>query len=989
MARILKFKPGGVSKKQERAAKQEELNTWKQQVADYISNPESDQDKVNHITTYSQNLNNYLVSTNQKPEDYEHAAYKIMTDFINGTPVNLTSIGTSPYEKAALIWSKTTKNNNRDQESDVEYDPITRHYHTYDWTGGKQLDSLPISFTEKDKIREVLQALKSGLSDAAAAQSKNLPVYGIEDSALSAATSKIAQIDNLLGKLNTQSDDLNFNEFYRLLNDRSFGVDWSTIKTLLPQRFQQPTLTAAQQTDRTLRDNGYLPYTHSNQTVADYIKSKNWNLYNSPTGVTVLDGDYNQIKNRYKIFDDPTSTEFGKGLFIDDSGTLHFGDLYGQNALDPQDIGTIYNTALSNYKLPYSTYDYNRTSQYNTFLDELYDRVNDPRARELLSNPDLLLGDISHLYAGDYPVLGIASKSDLGPTGINWNGHKVLVMNPDGSVEMQDFDPTQFYMNDVEAYSNDNQLKSKIGNISDFSTFNLNDAVQAEEFLSKNADGVIEFKNKNNEITKLPLNDLNTVAQIILSNYHENDKISVNFYKLFGSRQAALASVVMWLNQGLLPDLPSKYRVYLENLLQQGGAYTPRDTRNAAQLAMHNAAFYNKEGGVLKAFRGTELPSSQETANRNASVQKAQESGRTEEAQLRGDSNFVENFSAADGVRAGALVADILAMLASFVPVYGTATSGILSGGSSVADLIADFMDPAVSTESAVKRLVGNIGLTVVGLIPGGKSANIARRALNLIPRAIPVVFGIKQAVSPEFQDAWDQLNSDWKNLTVDQWIVLGDFLKTFAGVGRSATATRNALKLRVRTQGPSDKVSVRTKAGGSKEMSIEQAKQIHAAGQKGGNKAAQEKYKQLFPDGEELAMDYGADANRGTLRQKMFRADEPLNQQPIPKTMNANDAAFVDYMNKNRTAYQVKPNEEHTALTGKSRWVPNISWLKTDYEIVNSDGYLTSPFTKGFNLDIPIGRRAWNLQPPPPPSNKNGGKLIKLEEYLKAKSNA
>ena len=152
-------------------------------------------------------------------------------------------------------------------------------------------------------------------------------------------------------------------------------------------------------------------------------------------------------------------------------------------------------------------------------------------------------------------------------------------------------------------------------------------------------------------------------------------------------------------------------------------------------------------------------------------------------------------FTAAEHARIAGAIADIASLIASFTPVYGTAVSAGTGLGSTALNTFADFNDDSLSTEDRLKNLGMNLGMDVVGLVPGfgsvGKAGKITRNLIKVVPKVMTIL-AAKNALSEDSRKSFSKLLSKEK-LTVHDWQNISAGLSAFAGVGRmSAGAIKN-----------------------------------------------------------------------------------------------------------------------------------------------------------------------------------------------------
>lgn len=104
--------------------------------------------------------------------------------------------------------------------------------------------------------------------------------------------------------------------------------------------------------------------------------------------------------------------------------------------------------------------------------------------------------------------------------------------------------------------------------------------------------------------------------------------------------------------------------------------------------------------------------------------------------------------------------ADLGAAVTGFVPGWGTVASGILGVGSTITNAITDFTDEAVTSGEAWKNLGMNLGLDVLGLIPGGGAASKMGKIVKTLKGTVPLIVAIPGvtsmlANSPEIAASW------------------------------------------------------------------------------------------------------------------------------------------------------------------------------------------------------------------------------------------
>ena len=155
---------------------------------------------------------------------------------------------------------------------------------------------------------------------------------------------------------------------------------------------------------------------------------------------------------------------------------------------------------------------------------------------------------------------------------------------------------------------------------------------------------------------------------------------------------------------------------------------------------------------------------------------------------------------AVDTTRMVALGEDIASAIAAFVPEYGTAISAGLSLDSLKNDFIADALDDSVSTGQMFGNAAINLGLGVVGLIPGVKIAARMGKWGKAIGKLAPQVLSggliAQQALSqhPQVLESWKKAAAG-KDLTINDWKNIGQSLRWISGGVKVGKATHNTVK--------------------------------------------------------------------------------------------------------------------------------------------------------------------------------------------------
>ena len=238
-----------------------------------------------------------------------------------------------------------------------------------------------------------------------------------------------------------------------------------------------------------------------------------------------------------------------------------------------------------------------------------------------------------------------------------------------------------------------------------------------------------------------------------------------------------------------------------------------------------------------------------------------------------------QEWSAPDKERLAGIVADIGGVAASFSLGYGTIGAGIAGLASTALNTVADFTDDSVSSGEAWKNVGTNLGMTMVGLIPGEKAFTILTKAIRFIPRLLIMANVGKLAIDSDVHQSllkalkWSTDGGNTQ-LTVNDWKNIGFAFNT--ALGASAGIHQGVEYLRYNKAFPkssgakpaSKNVTVKAvdEAGNTRKITLskDQAQNIHNVGMKQGQKAAQEMFeKSPEAEGLKLYSNYGEGKTR------------------------------------------------------------------------------------------------------------------------------
>ena len=166
------------------------------------------------------------------------------------------------------------------------------------------------------------------------------------------------------------------------------------------------------------------------------------------------------------------------------------------------------------------------------------------------------------------------------------------------------------------------------------------------------------------------------------------------------------------------------------------------------------------------------------------------------------------------GANMGALAADVISMIAAFVPGYGTAVSGALGVASTVTTFSTDLAVDGFQGKDLF-NLLTNLGMDFVGLFGGvGKTGKIVK---NIVKMA-PTIIGSLQTIAngKEYIQLVEKIQSG-QTLSVNEWMLLGQGLAAAAGLTRAGASAMHMKRIKnakaVKTKGVNEEIKFTVKA--------------------------------------------------------------------------------------------------------------------------------------------------------------------------------
>lgn len=301
-----------------------------------------------------------------------------------------------------------------------------------------------------------------------------------------------------------------------------------------------------------------------------------------------------------------------------------------------------------------------------------------------------------------------------------------------------------------------------------------------------------------------------------------------------------------------------------------------------------------------------------------------------------------------DYLRMAAMGQDIAGTIAAFLPGYGTAASAGLGLTALGTNMAADIADDSVSKWDVAKNAGINLGLGVVGLIPGlgiaGKSGKWVAQVAKWAPRILTMAAAGQVALSDDIKASIAKLNSN-ETLTVNDWKNVGYALSTVAGVARGARGIVDHRKYSPAfRENTTTETYITTKSGKRVPATREQVEKINKAGRKGGNDRANEELRKLpGAQNEEVNIEF-----KTGIRGKA----DPRNRIQLQENTTSTTAS--PRVQAYQRALQIQ-NQQRKSGQGIYRFAPRF--LPTSYDIYKGAATMQLPQT---NLTERI-KKAWN----------------------------
>lgn len=692
------------------------------------------------------------------------------------------------------------------------------------------------------RVQALAENIMSSLGKAEASIAEGKKIRGWDQD-------KITNLKNYLGNaMQNYANDPRALQAAILRKANDFGI---TDKASWDEYFgETDDLEAWEKNLQALKSKGYSEVDMSGENAWIRNQGKDLKFLRDKSGkIVAFNKDYSQYtggaKNWYN--DDWTNQGEGSGygnvFLVGEDGEVYFGGLDGldQNSTLYQN----YNQALAankdlRNKLFY-THNYNQLTSDAGEDGELFDAVADRLGSNFKG------ADVSALFSGSDKIFAVqgGGKKDFTTDNygnINFDGDtKFYSLNSDGQlVERSWEDMRPYYRREGYAGEQGNQM----GALYDLSE----DLKNAETSITGDEDLMgrtywDQFKTGRMFIpgwnTGEMLGSLLGVRYASWDNINEDPTTfakmildaSANIDGKIDSKYTNIFSGV-YTNKELLANLDwtsksKDYIVYLYNYFTQNPSkyeeLSPAQKKQLNQLfrqANGRAVISEKEGGILKAAKGTVLSGSGEDITNESSRYKGSKAKqqekyeqlrkREEKATERGfdsvyamDANDTKAFNGdgqmtvSDIMRLTTMAQDVASIVASFVPGAGTGVAAGLGVTSMGTDLVADILDPAVSGGEVAKNLAVNAGFAVAGMIPGAKMGKVAKNVIKWAPRLMTIVAGAGLAMDESTQNTFKKIAKGEIQFTREDWKNISRVLQFASGTVRAGKGAYDSHKVK------------------------------------------------------------------------------------------------------------------------------------------------------------------------------------------------
>lgn len=307
------------------------------------------------------------------------------------------------------------------------------------------------------------------------------------------------------------------------------------------------------------------------------------------------------------------------------------------------------------------------------------------------------------------------------------------------------------------------------------------------------------------------------------------------------------------------------------------------------------------------------------------------------------DNKSVDNpnagWNAKHYARLGSAVVDLSAAIAGFIPGGGTAYAagaGLLSTGT---NFITDLTDDAVTVGESFRNLGFNLGMDLLGLIPGGGAASKLGKIVRTLKNTAPLIIALPGvahmlANSPEIAKSWKRAfdGEDGEKMNYQDYMNILQVLNTATGITNISTNVYKSAKKAPKKQ---DVIAVEVfdKKGNKKALVLE-GDDVEAFKTANNNNEAQD-FINKIEGGKDYTISEITTSNKG----KFWGNDQNdkfhlFNQNPFGRTgtgkakiLNVRNETVTDFWERPVKNKKGKPQTRLYAETG--RWDADLGLNK------------------------------------------------------------
>ena len=235
--------------------------------------------------------------------------------------------------------------------------------------------------------------------------------------------------------------------------------------------------------------------------------------------------------------------------------------------------------------------------------------------------------------------------------------------------------------------------------------------------------------------------------------------------------------------------------VLVDELLNQGQNQNPFAMKNGGVLEFQLGGTVDYNTLITNSINNSRAQKREEEEARVK--KKASDSGRDVETQQKRDTKLSDKgLDGVDIARISSAVLDLGSIGASFIPVAGTVASGVTGLASTFTNFGADWAEDGLDSQDW-KNFATNLGLDLVGLLPGVGAAGKAGKIAKTLGKTLPKVIGILSTMSivqqsPQILGSFQKLTTgNFKDITTEDLQNIGTGLAAIAAGSRSINSAR------------------------------------------------------------------------------------------------------------------------------------------------------------------------------------------------------